>query len=292
MKRCPACKGRFESDDWTCPSCGYRPVVRNEIFQFAEDPASAQAGFKPEYFARLAAIEPGHFWFRARNALIQWALRKYFPNAKSLLEIGCGTGYVLAGIREKFPRVRLVGSDVFTDGLVFAKARLPDVELYQMDARSIPFEREFEVVGAFDVLEHLVEDDMALAQMFNATRPGGGLLVTVPQQRYLWSASDEHAMHQRRYSYAELRQKAETAGFQIERITSFNSLLFPLMVLSRMQQKRDQEFQPWRELEISSALNKILENILKLERLLIEKGLSFPVGGSLLLIGRRSLNSS
>ncbi len=109
--------------------------------------------------------------------------------------------------------------------------------------------------------------DSALAQIFDAARPGGGLLVTVPQHPYLWSASDEHAMHQRRYSCAELRQKVETAGFQIERITSFNSLLFPLMVWSRMQQKRDHDFQPWRELEISPALNKILESILKLERL-------------------------
>ncbi len=267
MKRCLACEGRFDSDDWTCPSCGHRPALRNEVFHFAEDPTS-QAGFKPEYFARLAA------------------------NAESFFEIGCGTGYVLAGIREDFPRMRLVGSDIFTDGLVFAKARLPEVELYQMDARSIPFEGEFDVVGAFDVLEHLVEDNKALAQMFNATRPGGGLLVTVPQQRYLWSASDEHAMHQLRYSYAELRRKVETAGFQIERITSFNSLLFPLMVWSRMQQKRDQDFQPWRELEISSTLNKILESILKLERSLIEKGVSFPVGGSLLLIGRRPLSPS
>jgi hypothetical protein len=99
-------------------------------------------------------------------------------------------------------------------------------------------------------------------------------------------------MHQRRYSCAELRQKVETAGFEIKRITSFNSLLFPLMVWSRMQQKRDQEFQPWREFEISPRLNKILGSILNLERLLIEKGLSFPVGGSLLLIGRRPLNSS
>src|SRR4030095_5163177 len=148
------------------------------------------------------------------------------------------------------------------------------------------------VVGVFDVLEHLVEDNRALGQMFNAARPGGGLLVTVPQQRYLGSASDEHAMHQRRYSCAELRHKVESTGFQIERITSFNSLLFPIMVWSRMQQKRDQEFQRWRDLEINPTLNRILESILKLERLLIEKGLSFPVGGSLLLIGRRPLSSS
>ena len=270
--------------------CRFRPTLRDEIFQFAVD--APDVGYKPEYFPRLAAIEQAHFWFRVRNELIQWALGKYFPDAKSFFEVGCGTGFVLEGIRERFPGTHLVGSEIFLDGLAFAKARLPGVEFYQMDARSIPFEREFDVVGAFDVLEHLVEDNRALAQMFNAARPGGGLLVTVPQQRYLWSASDEHAMHQRRYSSSELRKKVETAGFQIERITSFNSLLFPLMFWSRMHQRRDQEFQPWRELEISPTVNRILGSILKLERLLIENGLSFPVGGSLLLIGRRPLSSS
>jgi SAM-dependent methyltransferase len=290
MKRCIACEARFQSDDWICPSCRFRPTFRDEIFQFAPD--ASDGGFKPEYFPRLATIEQAHFWFRVRSELIQWALGNYFPAAKSFFEVGCGTGFVLAGIRETFPGTRLVGSDIFLDGLAFAKARLPGVELYQMDARSIPFEGEFDVVGAFDVLEHLVEDKTALAQMFNAARPGGGLLITVPQQRYLWSASDEHAMHQRRYSRAELRRKVENTGFQIERITSFNSLLFPLMVWSRMQQRRDHDFQSWRELEISPALNKTLESILKLERLLIEKGVSFPVGGSLLLIGRRPLSPS
>lgn len=290
MKRCIACEARFENDDWTCPMCGFRPTLCDEVFQFAGD--APDVGYKAEYFPRLAAIEQAHFWFRVRNELIQWAVGKYFPDAKSFFEIGCGTGFVLEGIREKFPEIRLVGSEIFLDGLAFAKARLPGVEFYQMDARSIPFESEFDVVGAFDVLEHLIEDNRALTQMFNAARPGGGLLVTVPQQRSLWSASDEHAMHQRRYSWAELRQKVETVGFQIVRITSFNSLLFPLMVWSRMQQKRDQEFQPWRELEISPTLNRILGSILKLERLLIEKGLSFPVGGSLLLIGRKPFSKS
>jgi len=290
MKRCIACEARFENDDWTCPMCGFRPTLCDEVFQFAGD--APDVGYKAEYFPRLAAIEQAHFWFRVRNELIQWAVGKYFPDAKSFFEIGCGTGFVLEGIREKFPEIRLVGSEIFLDGLAFAKARLPGVEFYQMDARSIPFESEFDVVGAFDVLEHLIEDNRALTQMFNTARPGGGLLVTVPQQRSLWSASDEHAMHQRRYSWAELRQKVETAGFQIVRITSFNSLLFPLMVWSRMQQKRDQEFQPWRELEISPTLNRILGSILTLERLLIEKGLSFPVGGSLLLIGRKPFSKS
>ena len=200
---------------------------------------------------------------------------------------------MLAGIREDFPRMRLVGSDIFTDGLVFAKARLPGVELYQMDARSIPFEGEFDVVGAFDVLEHLVEDNKALAQMFNATRPGGGLLVTVPQQRYLWSASDRTrnastSLQPRRIA----REKSRPPGSRSSESLLSILCCFRLWFGRVCNKNAISDFQPWRELEISSALNKTLESILKLERLLIEKGVSFPVGGSLLLIGRRPLSPS
>jgi len=257
------------------------------LLRFAEDPPIAGGGFKREYFAQLAGFEQGNFWFRARNRIIQWALRKYFPDARSFFEVGCGTGFVLKGVREAMPRMRLAGSEIFRDGLVLAQARLPGVDLYQMDARQIPFEREFDVIGAFDVLEHIVEDDAVLTQMFRATRPEGGLLVTAPQHRFLWSAIDEHSMHQRRYSRAELRSKVEQAGFRIQRMTSFISLLLPFMIFSRMKRKSSRDFDLWEEFEISRPLNAVLENILTIERALIKAGVSFPAGGSLLLIAKR-----
>src|SRR6266545_4042215 len=91
---------------------------------------------------------------------------------ENFLEIGCGTGFVLSGIRKAFPELILSGSEIFSEGLNLAAERLPGVELFQMDARRIPFQEEFDVIGAFDVLEHVKEDEEVLSQMYQATRKG------------------------------------------------------------------------------------------------------------------------
>ncbi len=287
MKRCLACDTVFAHQQWKCAVCGYEPAEQGGILRFAEDPPAAHAGYKPEYFAKLVGLEEGHFWFRARNRLIQWALREFFPQARSLFEIGCGTGFVLQGLRETFSALQLQGSDLFADGLAFARVRLPKVELYQMDARHIPFRNEFDVVGAFDVIEHVVDDLAVLEQVFHAARPGGGVILTVPQHPFLWSASDDHAQHQRRYRRAELYRKVESVGFRVEFVTSFVSLLLPLMLLSRMKRKRFNDFDPWEEFKISRSLNAFCETVLTWERALIRKGFSLPAGGSLLLIAKK-----
>jgi len=266
-------------------------MSRNGMLCFIEDPPAAGNGFKPEYFTKLATFEESNFWFRARNRLIQWALGTYFPDAGTFLEVGCGTGFVLKGLREASPRLRLAGSEIFGDGLAFARARLPGVDLYQMDARQIPFEREFDVIGTFDVLEHIVEDEVVLRQIYRAARPGGGLLITVPQHRFLWSAVDEHSMHQRRYGRSELRRKVEQAGFRIERMTSFMWLLLLPMICSRIRQNERRDFQLWKELEINRPLNAVFESVLAAERAMIRSGISFPAGGSLLLVAKRPVTA-
>src|SRR5919205_3799350 len=129
-------------------------------------------GYDPAYFARIAEKEPQSFWFRARNRLLIWALRTYFHDARSLLEIGAGTGFVLATLHAAFPELRLVGSELYAEALDLARNRLPpDVELIQLDARALPYDSDFDVVGAFDVLEHIVDDEAVLA---GGGRAGGG----------------------------------------------------------------------------------------------------------------------
>ncbi len=223
-----------------------------------------------------------------RSALIVWALRKYFGAAKDLLEIGCGTGYVLACLHDAFPQLRLSGSEVLAAGLPFASSRMTGAELLQMDARSIPFDREFDVVCAFDVIEHIAEDGEVLEQMYRAAKPGGGIMLTVPQHAWLWSRTDDYARHERRYSRRALIDKVRAAGFSVLRVTSFVSLLMPLMIASRaLDGVRRHESGTPAEFRLPEWLNAGLCRGLDLERWLIGLGVSFPAGGSLLLVAQR-----
>ncbi|MEA5536126.1 class I SAM-dependent methyltransferase [Crocosphaera sp. XPORK-15E] len=288
MKVCNSCNEKFISSEWKCPSCNYLPKVIDNHLAFAPELAQASDGFEAGLFSQLAPLEAKNFWFRSRNHLIIWALKRYFLKATKFLEIGCGTGFVLQGIERAFPKLTLFGSEIFTAGLSFASQRLLRTELFQMDARKIPFENEFDVIGLFDVLEHIEEDREVLAEIYRATAKGGGIILTVPQHPWLWSQADDYAHHVRRYRAQELKIKVEGAGFKVVKITSFVSLLLPLMLVSRLSQKRpNQNYSIMSELKISGWLNTTLENVLNLERIMIKFGISFPAGGSLLLVARK-----
>jgi len=287
VKLCLRCGSAYGAAGWTSPSCSYAPALIDGFPAFAPELAEdGGAGFRAEHFAGLAGLEAGNFWFRARNRLIVWALEKYFPGARRLLEIGCGTGFVLSGIAQALPGLELSASEVHSRGLRFAAERVRRSSFFQMDARRIPFDGEFDVVGAFDVLEHIAEDEAVLAGVNRALRPGGGIVLTVPQHPWLWSRHDEDACHVRRYVRAELRGKVEKAGFEVLRATSFVSLLLPALAAARLR-RRGATDDALGELRLGAAANRLCGGIMALERGLIRSGLSFPAGGSLLVIARR-----
>lgn len=288
MKKCLICSANFPSSDSCCTVCGAEPEMRAGFPTYAPALAQEGGGFKASYFADLAHLEAGHFWFRARNRLIIWALEKYSPKFQSFLEIGCGTGYVLSGIAHTFPRARLQGAELFTAGLEFAAARQPTIDFMQMDARHIPFVDEFDTIGAFDVLEHIDEDEQVLLQMHAALKSRGIMLLTVPQHAWLWSPVDEYACHVRRYSAKELHAKVEGAGFEILRSTSFVSSLLPAMWASRFTQKCSAKgIDASAEARISPGLNRIFEIFLGAEVAMIRNGVNFQMGGSRLIVARK-----
>lgn len=245
-------------------------------------------GFNVGYFKDLINLEPSHFWFRSRNRLIIWALKKFFPSMKSFLETGCGTGYVLSAVEKEFPEVSISGSDIYVEGLKFAEKRLKRTKLFQMDACRIPFREEFDVIGAFDVLEHIENDELALREFFNAIKPNGGAIFTVPQHQWLWSLNDKAACHKRRYSRRQLQGKLEKCGFKVIWISSFITVLLPLMVLSRMRYKikliKHSDSNKLQELKIHPIINFILEKICNIESYFIQKVISLPFGGSLICV--------
>lgn len=264
--------------------------MRDGMIAFAPSLADQNDGFNPRFFELMAAVEPTHFWFVSRNDILHDVLRKNLTLPRKILEIGCGTGFVLSKIRTIYPHAHLSGSDIYTEGLGFAAKRVPDATLFQMDARHIPFDQEFDLIGAFDVLEHIEEDEMVLAQMYQACTQGGRLLLTVPQHRWMWSRMDDFAHHQRRYTRTELIRKLEHAGFQVEYATSFVSLLLPLMWAMRSLGTSGTEMQDQMAaagLAIGKFSNKLLSAAMAVERALIDLGIRFPFGGSLLMLARR-----
>ena len=248
----------------------------------------AGAAYDHEFFEPLSRLEPQSFWFRARNRLVVETVRRHFPDTRSLLEVGCGTGFVLAALRSAFPRTRLVGSELYGEGLEVARRRLPEeVELVQLDATQMPYEEAFDVAGAFDVLEHIDDDAGVLRGLRRAVVPGGGVVLLVPQHRFLWSEADEFAHHRRRYGRAELTSKVERAGLEIVAVSSWMTTLLPAMLAARLVARaRPRGYDPVRELT-PGRLNGVFERVLDGETALVRRGWSLPAGGSLLVVARR-----
>jgi SAM-dependent methyltransferase len=287
MNRCVAC-GSTPIEGGTCRSCGFAPQMIDGFPAFAPDLAGGNEGYDPVHHHTLAALEDRNFWFRGRNRLIVAAAKRYAPRLRTFLEIGCGTGFVLNGIQSAFPSAQVVGSELFTSGLQHASRRLPKAHFIQMDARALPYSRTFDAIGAFDVIEHIEDDNRVLQQINQALVEDGTLLLTVPQHRWLWSEQDEIAHHVRRYSRRELVERVQAAGFDILKVSSFVTLLLPLMLLSRKRKRKvSVRDDPFLEFRIPRWLDSMFFLAMRVEASLINIGFSLPVGGSLLLVARK-----
>jgi len=286
--KCPSCCTVNENWLNRCPVCGFSTQKIDGFEAWAPDLALIASGqfFNPSSFKALAVLEDSHFWFQARNELILWTIQYYFKKLIRYAEIGCGTGYVLQAVEQKFPSAKIVGTELFVKGLKYASQRCKQAELVQLDARQIPWRNEFDVVGIFDVLEHIEDDEGVIDQIHKSLAFGGGILITVPQHRWLWSLVDEISCHVRRYSAKELENKVRAAGFEVLHSTSFVSLLLPMMLASRLLSRKPVS-DAAAEMRINTHLNWLFRKIMSLEFKLIQLGFNFPLGGSRLIVGRK-----
>ena len=247
---------------------------------------SWEGGYDEGIFKELAALEDESFWFRARNRLLVRLTRQLSRPGERFLEIGCGTGYVLQALARECG-LAVTGSELFDEGLKFARQRVPEAEFSVLDARQMPYREEFDLAAAFDVLEHIADDVGVLHGLRAALRVGGHLLLTVPQHPWLWSDADDYAHHVRRYRRAELLERVEGAGFEVLRATSFVTALLPLMLVSRLRRRSKGSYDLAGELVPPRPINSALEWMLDRESDLIARGVNLPAGGSLVVVARR-----
>lgn len=287
MRICTNCQNLIEFDFSDCGFCQNSIDVVNGFYAFSPNQAQDGNGFKIESFSHLANLEEGNFWFNSRNKLIIYLIKSFHISCQKFLEIGCGTGYILKAIHTQFPKINLFGSELFTQGLEFAAQRLPDATFMQMDARTIPFENEFDCIGLFDVLEHIDKDKLVLLNIHKALKNQGFLFITVPQHEWLWSPIDDMACHVRRYEIKDLSQKLEEVGFKMVFSSSFLFFLLPAMFISRQIQSNKKNASTNSEFEIPRFLNFIFGKILNFEVFLIQKGFRFPIGGSRVVVAQK-----
>jgi len=238
----------------------------------------------PAYLATHVEADRLHWYFRGRRAVILGALRRVLPRRSlRLLEIGCGTGSMLGLLGEFGEAVGVETNDVL---LAAARAAGLDVRKGALPA-GLPVPPGWaDVVLLLDVLEHLDDDVAGLRAAHRVLREDGVLVVTVPAYAWLWSGHDVALGHRRRYAAAGLRRLVESSGYRVERLSYFNTVLFPAIAAVRLYKRlrRDERH----DLEHPGPrFNAFLEWLFALERHVVRRP-GLPFGVSLLVVARRS----
>lgn len=238
-------------------------------------------------YQRLDQIEGEHWWFCARRRILKSVIARFAPcrTGLRLLEAGCGTGGNLRMLSEFGS---LAAFELDDEARRIARRKLPiDVKSGRLPD-GIPFAPgSFDVVVAFDVIEHVERDVESLAKLREQLAPGGRLMMTVPALPWLWSQHDVTHHHFRRYTRGQLAAMLRRAGLEPVRISYFNTLLFPAIAGVRLFKKAFGLKEEGDDSMPSNLVNGILKRIFGFESNFIGR-LPMPIGVSLLAVAQRA----
>jgi SAM-dependent methyltransferase len=235
-------------------------------------------------FDRMAELDGKHWWYRARRDILSDVIaRRVRPPADArILEIGCGTGHNLAMLGQ-FGRLEAVELDDAARTLAEQRLGRP-IANDALPGLADTMPGPFDLIALLDVLEHVPDDRGALAAIRRMLAPTGALVVSVPANPWMWTAHDAVHHHHRRYRKSELAERAAEAGFGIDLLTHFNSLLFPPIAAVRLLGKITGKQESDDRLP-SPAVNGLLERLFGAERQLVGR-VPLPFGVSLLAVLR------
>jgi SAM-dependent methyltransferase len=236
-------------------------------------------------FDRMAELDQVHWWFVARRRILETLIRRVvrLPAKARILEVGCGTGHNLAMLK-KFGSVE--ASELDRSARVVAnkrlrgkvkEAKLPDLSMFERNS--------YDLVALLDVLEHVPDDLASLRAIHRRLKPGGKLLLTVPANPWMWSAHDKAHHHFRRYTKGSLEELFLRSGLEVELLSYFNTLLYPLVAAARLVGKVTRSRSADDKLP-GDLVNGVLERVFGFEAGLLGR-VPMPFGVSLVAIVRR-----
>ena len=243
--------------------------------------------YEASHLETLSEIEEIHFWFQRRRDKICKAVERYVPKSSRILEIGGGTGFIASKLKHLGFEIEM--ADVHSNGFDYAKQKGID-KLYQFDLFNPPFEKEFDVICLFDVLEHLHDSLRALECLKKMLRPHGMLLMTVPAHPWLWSRDDVIAGHACRYTKRAMKELFEQSNLKLVHARYFFSAILPLLVLRKWMRRDDGSLLKQGEIfepKMPPALNSALSALTKTE-FCLDRFLPNFTGGSLLAVATTS----
>jgi SAM-dependent methyltransferase len=233
-------------------------------------------------YQQMAELDERHWWYRARRHILAELIRREVrpPAGAKILEIGCGTGHNLAMLSD-FGHVDALELDDEARAISEKRLGRKVMSAPLPELAGVP-EHYYDLVGAFDVIEHIDDDAAALASIASRLKRGGKLVMAVPAHEWMWSAHDVVNHHKRRYSKARLKRLIDSSPMKLVKIGYFNSLLFPLAVAERAASKlRGKEDA---DVRLPAApLNTALEKIFAAESYLVGR-LPLPPGLSLFAV--------
>jgi SAM-dependent methyltransferase len=237
----------------------------------------------------MHALETRHWWFRGRRRVLLDSLRAVAgitaAGRPRILDYGCGTG---GNTGAYAPLGEVIGIEPDRGAVALAGAR-GGASFCRASGTQLPFRPAvFDAVVASDVLEHIEDDRSAVAEVVRVLKPGGAFIFSVPAHPWLFSEHDSALLHFRRYTRLALRRLVEEGGLRIWRLSYWNTVLFPVICLHRLLDRRgaagqahsDTKPAPW-------IVNESLASLLTAEASVL-RHVSLPWGVSLVGIAHRT----
>lgn len=240
------------------------------------------------YYEKYYHLERNHWWFVKRSAIIESTLVNLLGQKKDLkiLNIGIATG-ASSTMLEKFGKV--TSSEFDKETCAFVRENL-GIEVIEASITDLPFASEtFDLVCAFDVIEHVENDQLAMQEMYRVCKTSGHVAITVPADMALWSEHDIINHHYRRYTKSQLLNVHKNAGFKVVFVSYFNSFLYPFIRVARwLKNKSGKSNKVTSDFDIQTPgwINHILGTIFSLEIFWL-KHFTFPLGVSIILTGKK-----